>query len=755
MRLRDRFAVAWTALLAASCAAMAVHPEHEGDAFWHMSLGRAVLAYKARTIPEPLALPAFTSPAVVPEWLWGVITYGVHRVGSWPALVALVALIAAAVAVLATRLVAAVRPGIGDGATALVTGLAAGAVMGRVRLRPEAAGVVLILAFLLLGLRYVEAEGRQRVRFGAALVGVEILWAQIHGSFVLAPALFACVAGPSVFRDRAAPERRTVHVAVAFGLVAGLLTSAYGLGLVGYLATHAHGDAARHVEDLVAPAWAAFDPRGVLDNPYGVVLLVLWAIGAGGMIAARRVPGRALGLAILGGLLAMDAVRFLPIASIFALPLAAEGAAALAALLPERPWWRFIGAAVGVMGLAVGARGVDALHGPLGKIGPAEGIHPLASAAFLRAQPAGGSVISVYNAGGALGFALAGHARTYVDGRTPLYFDDTDFGLSRDVFRYPDALGRAIRRFGATAVVVNRNAPTCGKLPPGWVPAVVEAHFTTFVPAGAAPPLVAIAPCGTSFVREDVCRSSAGAAPGSARSEAADGAAFDEDLRRLGAFGETPFVRYLRAERIVRCGGSLDEVTRLLPSRSEARTYLPQRDALEMAWLLRSGAVRRAVDVAEVSMREGDPSGVALVAPALAGDAVPAARARVLLEAALASLDDTAPPDLRALLALACAAEGDTPCVRFHALRAAARGSRQAVPALLWLRDHDDSEPHRADAEAWLEVLVAEARTAQPEGRGAASAVPVSASAAPTASVQPGPASAAPTVSAAPASPRP
>jgi uncharacterized membrane protein YccF (DUF307 family) len=700
-----RFAAIWTAVLAAGCAAMTVHPEHEADAFWHLSLGRAVLAAGRRTIPEPLALPAFTSPAVVPEWLWGVITYAAHRAGSWPALVALTMLLAAAAAYFATKLVAALAPRAGHGAAALCTGLAMGAAMGRVRLRPEAVGVVLIPAFLLLALRYAEADGKRRLRLGAALAVLEVLWAQLHGSFVLAPLLFAVGAAPAVVRDRAVPERRSVHLAVAFALVAGLCTSAFGLDLAGYLAAHARGDAARHVDDMIAPTWAAFNPAEALDNPYGTVLVLLWLLGAAGMLHARRVPAQALALAILGAPLALDAIRFMPIAALLALPLAAEGTAALASILPDpaRPEWRWAGAALGLAGLVIGARPIDRVHGPLGRIGPAEGVHPVGAATFLRGQPAGGAVLSVYNAGGSLGFLLAGHARTYVDGRTPLYFDDTDFAVSRDVFRHPDALARAVRRFGATALVLNRNAPVCAKVPEGFVPAFVEAHYTTFVPAGAAPPLAAVAPCGPGFLRPKAC----------------EGGALDEEIRRLAALGETPFVRYLRAERILRCGGALDEIPRLLPSRAEARLYLPQRDALEIAWRLRIGDAAGAVDLAEAGVRDGDANAVAAIAPALAGDAVPAGRARAVLEAAVERMDDAAPPDLRALLALACAAENDARGARLHGVRAAAAGSRQALPVLVWLRQHGDSARARADAAAWIDLLAAEAKP-PPAGASAA-----------------------------------
>lgn len=694
---KSRFVAIWTPALALAAAAMAVHPEHEADAFWHLSLGRAVIAHRSRVIPEPLALPAFSAPAVVPEWLWGVVTYAIDRAGSWPALVVFVALLAAAAAALSVRLAAAFAPRIGGFGLSLVTGIAVGAAMGRVRLRPEAAGVVLIPAFLLIALRYAEADEKRRLRLGMALAGVEILWAQIHGSFVLAPALFAAVAGPAVLRDRRDASRRQAHVVTAAALALGLCTSAYGLDLPRYLAAHARGDAARHVEDLVAPTWAAFNPSEVLSNPYGVLLAALWGVGVAGMMHARRVSGRSAALAALGAALAMNAVRFLPIGALLALPLSAEGAEALGDRVPARA--APLGAAIGAVGMILGALGIAEIHGPFGLIGPAEGVHPYAAAIYLGRRP-GTSILSVYNAGGRLGFMLEGRGRVYVDGRTPLYFDDADFALSRDVFRYPDALARAIRRFGAQAVVVNRNAPVCGKLPPGWVPVVVEPHFTTFVSFPGEKGLDRVSPCGPAFLRADACER--------------DGAALDEEIARLAGYGDRVFTDYLRAERILRCGGDLGAIGGLIPPRSLARTYLAQRDALEAAWRVRIGDVARAADVVERAVRGGDPGAVAILAPAIAGDAVPADRARAVLEAAIDRLDDTAPPDLRALLALACAAEGDAACARFHAIRAAARGARQAAPALLWLRDHGDAKA-RADAAAWIEVLAAEAKGGEGE----------------------------------------
>jgi hypothetical protein len=81
------------------------------------------------------------------------------------------------------------------------------------------------------------------------------------------------------------------------------------------------------------------------------------------------------------------------------------------------------------------------------------------------------------------------------------------------------------------------------------------------------------------------------------------------------------------------------------------------------------------------------------------------AELREIVEAAVAAASDHAAPELRANLAALCMAEGDAECVRFHALRAAARGSERAAAPLDWLRAHHPSPEVRADAQRWLALL--------------------------------------------------
>src|SRR5688572_18907384 len=116
--------VGFGVLLVAASAWCALHPFHDADAFWHMALGRAVLAAGSRVVPEPLALWAFTEPAVVPEWLWGVLTLQVHSAGGYTALSLLPSALAVACALLVLQLARTCQRPSAFAATALVSGAA-------------------------------------------------------------------------------------------------------------------------------------------------------------------------------------------------------------------------------------------------------------------------------------------------------------------------------------------------------------------------------------------------------------------------------------------------------------------------------------------------------------------------------------------------------------------------------------------------------------------------------------------------------
>ncbi len=678
----------WAILLASAAAALCVRPVREPDPLWHMTLGRAVLDAGARTVPEPTSYLGAGELRVVPEWLWGVGTLGLYQLGGWPLLQAWLALVVAACAVTTVVLLWRLAGPRGTPAL-LVSGLVVAQVAGRARLRPHALALLLIPAALLAIQAYREATGRARWWWGGALVLLEIAWAQVHGSFVLVPALFLAAALPDGLRHR--DRRRLVADGlVLLALALGLLTSAYGLDVGRYVADHAAGDAAAHVSELLPPDWASFHPWQRLVGP---LYVGLWVLGLAGMARARRPWWTELGWAAIGLVLFATATRFAGTASLLAAPLAARGLAALTDRARRRDRLRWIAALLVV--LVLGRFGVR-IHqrvGPLGQVGLAEGHHPVAAAAYLAGQPPGARVFGELTVGPLLAFELGDHVATSVDTRTPLHFDDAEYGLARDALVHPDALHRTLSQHRATAAVVYRAGPVCGALAPGWVPVVVEPRFTTFVPATDAPPLEVVQPCGPEFLPADACRE--------------DTAPLRRDLQRLAALGESPFLDLLRAEAAVRCDAEPARAEALLPPRADVRAFRPAWDRTRARVLLARDDLEGAAAVLEPAIGDGDLAALATVAPALLADG-DLDRGRELLEAYAVAADDGTPPDVRADLAWVCARQGDAECARFHGLRAAARGSPRAIEPLRWLAEHARDEATRTEAAAWLDLLEAE-----------------------------------------------
>lgn len=716
MMATPRFHRLWAALLGAAVAALTVHPFSETDVYWHLALGRAVLRHHARVVPEPMALDFAGATCVASEWLWELVASLLHTSpGAFAPLTALTALCGAASAALVVALCRAPfrdgdeAPAVG--ALSLASALALSLVLSRLRLRPESAVMVILPAFALLALRHARAldlAEPRAWRWGAALVGLEVVWAQVHPSFAVAPVTWGALVLPSALaalRDRSAPASRATlaHLAlIGAALALALATSAHGLGVFAQWRAHAGGDAVRHIGDMQAPPAAFFDPR---ETTYGAFYAALVAAGLGGMLAARRVFAREALLALAGAALVATAVRGVGPAAILTAPFAARGLHALGGLVaPRRPrLLAWVGVAVAVLVLAASAKRTHEEEGPLGAIGPRAGSMPHASARFLARTAARGTpVLTSFLSGAPLGYWLQGSVRTLIDSRTPMHFGDADYGRARDLWRVPRALDLAVARYGFPVAVADRTGPECALLAahPAWRPVVVEASFTTFVraetPFDPVPPLVRIAPCGQAHLAPEACSTDRGASLGAEIAR----------LRSLGARQADGFYGYLDALRVIRCGVEGVPVASLLarvPSRRDAWVFRAQRDRVVATVLASEGDVDGALDLVGDDIRKGDlESLAAVIGPATRQrpDAL-----RGLLRDLTRALDDNTPGDVRAELAARCAEAGDAECARFEGLRAAIHGSPRAGAALCWLAARHPLPHVRRDAGLWLQTL--------------------------------------------------
>ncbi len=681
----------WVAVVGVAAGLMALRPVHTSDAFWHLMLGRAVLRAGSRTVPEPAAFEDFAGTVVVPEWLWEVFSYGVYAALGPEGLSVLTALCAAIGAILVVWMLRVLCPQASHPALVFVSAAAVASLAARMQARPQLGFLILLPLFVVCSVRYAEAEGRSRGLLGGAIALTAALWAQIHGSFVLAPLLFAVCVLPGFLADWHGP-RRTGHLAVILGIGLATLSSADGVDVVHYILSHASGDAARHVGDMGPTRWEDVRPG---RSPYGtafVVLVLLIATGVAGLPRRRFTP---LALAILGGLLAANSVRFVAVGSLLIAPLALDCLDHLAARI-RRPLPKAVVAVV-LAGLLLGwsAKAINERYGPPLTFGWAEGRQPELAARYFGARAGTPRVLTSFDAGSALGFWLDGGVRTYIDTRTPLHFDDADYGVAREVWFRPDALALGLSRYRADGLVTERDTLTCSLVPEGWVPVVVDARFSSFVPAGEGEALEAIAACGGALLVPEACSDG--------------GQRLDAEVARMAALHRSPFTDFLRVQRILACGGDLAEAERLMPSREDAWHY-------RKAW---------ALSRAQLDWRAGRPdlARARLEKPARFGDVesmglllrIPADAQwmRDVLEAHLRKVDDQGQVEFRAQLALICSALGDAECVRFHGMRAAVSGSPHAPRLLSWLRAHHPEERIRRDSDRWLGTLRGDPSIAQ------------------------------------------
>jgi hypothetical protein len=696
---RSRVWTACGAVMSLYAALLALHPIDEADVFFHLTLGRAVLRAGARTVPEPSAFAAFSDPAIAAEWLWSVLSFGIYRVAGFVGLCVFCALLAALAADGVMRLVRGYwdAPTHWAGPIAVCVWVTC-AIACRVAVRPQ---LVLLagLPFYLLATRaYARAAISRRARIGLALVLSVVLWAQLHGSFVLAPLIF-CL---QVARPPGAVPRAELRLdgCVLVLLLAAMFSSAYGAQIALFIGSHAAGDAPRFISEMARPTWAMLDPTSA---PGMLSYWLLLFVGATGALVARRMFLRELLLMLLGVALLSTANRFLAEAALLATPWAARSGGALAAHLEAGVartrlmlvhgavaiscvWWLFATAAL-----------ANELRGPLGRVGIASNAFPLYAGHALQGLPAGSAVLTDYASSAPLGFLTDGRLRTFVDGRTPLYFDDTDFAVEREIMRDAHALDNGIDRYAARAALVRRDSQACAELATRWSVAMVEPLYTTFVQTRTVQTLAALRPCGVRYVPPEAC----------------EDAGLNGELAFVRAQGAGAFADFLAAERDVRCGAptKLPAALRTLAALApDARAYLAAFRRTQAEALLRSGQFDAATSVLLRALNDDDRGSIQLLQSPSAG-ALPLRFAKQILARYVELARDDSDLAARVALAEICVRDGDVECARFNATRAAVRG--RASGALEWLARHHPAERVRRDAQRWRDLLWMQRTAAQ------------------------------------------
>jgi tetratricopeptide (TPR) repeat protein len=194
---------AWSWILGAAVTlaafAFAFQKVYDGDTWWHLANGRAVLASGRVPRVDEWTFATAGTPWVSYQWLPAAGMYVVHRLGGVTLLVTTKALIVAAGWGLAFALSVRARANRWVAALVLIAALPLSA--DQFRDRPQ------ILMFVLVPLYFwllAEPGAERRPRTWIVLTAAQIAWANVHGSWFLGVAL----AGALLFQ-------RTLEVAVA------------------------------------------------------------------------------------------------------------------------------------------------------------------------------------------------------------------------------------------------------------------------------------------------------------------------------------------------------------------------------------------------------------------------------------------------------------------------------------------------------------------------------------------------------------
>jgi hypothetical protein len=403
----DGWHLAFAALIGFAVAALSPALLNDGDTGWHLAAGRWIVENRAIPATDPFSWTMPGARWTAHEWLSEVLMFGAWSLGGWAGLAMLFGGTAAVIMVMLTRLS---RRHLAYPAALLPPLACAAALMPFIFARPHIFGWAMLIGWVLVLMRARDRNAAPNWHWAALM----IVWANLHGSFVLGLALIGPFAAEALWAGRA--QWRAVV----------MRWSLFGIASLGAALMTPHG-----IEGLTFPLyvsnmailplieeWQATDftqPGTFQLLTLTLVALLLWS-------RPRVSVFRAL---VLIGLFAMAVahVRHQAVFAIIAMlfltgPIATRLASPPAPAIAT-PRIVMLGAAAAL--LMIGTLGLRTHANP-----PESANVPSAAIAAIPTDLRGQPVLNSYSFGGPLSFA---GIPVFIDGRADLYGDAfvTDF----------------------------------------------------------------------------------------------------------------------------------------------------------------------------------------------------------------------------------------------------------------------------------------------------------------------------------------
>lgn len=216
------------ALVALAVVLFAPQVLNDGDTYWHLATGQWMLDHGRVPHEDVFSFPHAGQPWVTHEWLSELLMALAFRVGGWSGLLVLYAAVAAAAGALFAGALGRSLKGL----TLIVTlVLAFACASGSLLIRPHLL-VMPILVLWTVELLAAREAGRPPRLYMAALM---LLWANLHGSYLLGFVLMAPLALEALVDARAGDRAKVIRGWGLVGLLCAGATLATPHGLAGIL----------------------------------------------------------------------------------------------------------------------------------------------------------------------------------------------------------------------------------------------------------------------------------------------------------------------------------------------------------------------------------------------------------------------------------------------------------------------------------------------------------------------------------------